>query len=151
MSDAQKFMTEALDLAKLAFKLGEVPVGTVIVVNNRVVGRGYNRREFMNSALEHAELMAIKEASNTLGRWRLNDAVVYSSLEPCLMCTGALLHARIKSLIFGARDPKFGAVVSLFQLANDSRLNHRFDFQEGLMAKESAELLRLFFGSLRKP
>lgn len=147
--DALSFMAVALSLAEHSFRLGEVPVGVVVVINNRIVGRGFNRREYMNSALEHAELMALREASQHLGRWRLSDATVYSTLEPCLMCTGALLHARIKSLVFGARDPKFGAIVSLFRLSEDARLNHRFSFQEGVMEEESAALLKRFFGKLR--
>ncbi|HXW60235.1 MAG TPA: nucleoside deaminase [Myxococcota bacterium] len=150
MSEEQKFMGEALALARLSANLGEVPVGALVVVNGKIVGKGYNRREYMHSALEHAELMAIKEASKHLGRWRLSDATVYTTLEPCLMCTGALLHARIKKLIFGARDPKFGAIVSLFNLADDQRLNHRFSYEEGVMAHESKELLQRFFAELRR-
>ena len=150
MNDASAYMAEALRLAEHSFKLGEVPVGAVVVVDNRIVGRGFNRREHLNSALEHAELMALKEASELLGRWRLSDATVYSTLEPCLMCAGALLHARIKNLVFGARDPKFGAIVSLFRLSEDARLNHRFSFEEGVMAQDCAELLRRFFANLRE-
>src|SRR6185503_8449919 len=100
-------------------------------------GRGYNRRELFASPLEHAELMAINEASKNLGRWRLNDATIYSTLEPCLMCAGAMLHARIASLVFGAQDPKFGAVKSLYNLGADMRLNHRFDVKSGVMEEES--------------
>lgn len=145
----QAFMTEALKLAQFAASLGEVPVGAVVVVDGTIVGRGFNRREYMNSALEHAELMALKEASEKLGRWRLSDATVYSTLEPCLMCAGALVHARIKRLVFGARDAKFGAIVSLFSIAQDERLNHRFAYREGMMAQESATLLQEFFKRLR--
>lgn len=143
------FMNEALDLARHCSKLGEVPVGSVVVIDGRVVGRGFNRRELMGSALEHAEIMALKEAFNNLGHWRLKDATVYSTLEPCLMCSGALLHARIKRLVFAAHDPKFGAIVSLYNLACDKRLNHSFCYEEGLMKKESQELLRCFFKALR--
>lgn len=145
----QVYMKEALALAQFAASLGEVPVGALVVVDHKIVGRGFNRREYMNSALEHAELMALKEASAKLGRWRLSDATVYSTLEPCLMCAGALVHARIKKLVFAARDPKFGAIASLFQVAQDARLNHRFPCEEGLMAKESAALLQGFFARLR--
>lgn len=145
----QAFMEEALRLAEFAASLGEVPVGAVVVVEGKVVGRGFNRREYKNSALEHAELMALKEASEKLGRWRLSDATVYSTLEPCLMCAGALVHARINKLVFAARDPKFGAVVSLFNIGEDKRLNHRFPYEEGLMANESVTVLKTFFKTLR--
>lgn len=144
------FMARALELARLSETLGEVPVGAVVVVADRVVGEGFNRRELYRSCLAHAEMMAIAQASENLGRWRLSDATVYSTLEPCIMCTGALLHARIKRLVFGAFDPKFGAVVSLYNLGSDPRLNHRFIHESGLLAEKSAEMLRLFFRNRRK-
>lgn len=142
-------MGKALRLAQIAFALGEVPVGAVIVVDGQIVGEGLNLRELKNSSLEHAELNALKQASSNLGRWRLTDATVYSTLEPCLMCAGALLHARVKSLVFGVADPKFGAIESLFSVAEDPRLNHRFLSVSGVRAQECAELLKLFFKNLR--
>jgi tRNA(adenine34) deaminase len=145
----EEFMTKALDLAKIAFDLGEVPVGALVVVNNQVVGMGFNQRELKNSCLEHAEIIALREASSNLGRWRLSDATVYTTLEPCFMCAGALVHARINRLVFGIEDPKFGAIMSLFCLADDKRLNHRFAYTHGILAKECQELLKLFFKNLR--
>ena len=146
----QKFMSLALDLAKISFGLGEVPVGSVIVIEGEVVAFGFNRRELFTSCLEHAELHALGEASFKLGRWRLTDATVYSTLEPCIMCAGALLHARIKRLVYGAKDPKFGAIDSLYQLANDPRLNHQIDVISGILAEPSSHLLTEFFRTLRK-
>lgn len=143
-------MARALELARHSQSLGEVPVGAVVVVADRVVGEGFNHRELNRSCLAHAEIMALAEACENLGRWRLNDARVYSTLEPCIMCTGALLHARIKHLVFGALDPKFGAIVSLYALASDPRLNHRFTIHQGLEAEQSALLLKNFFKTRRK-
>lgn len=143
------FMGRALELAQIAFNLGEVPVGAVVVVDGQIVGEGYNLRELKNSCLEHAEIIALKQASANLGRWRLTDAMVYTTLEPCLMCAGALLHARIKGLFYGVADPKFGAIESLFSLASDPRLNHRFLWTKGIKSVECGELLKLFFKNLR--
>ncbi len=144
------FMNEALKLAEISARLGEVPVGAVVVSNGAIVGRGFNRRELLASSLEHAELAALKDASLHLGSWRLLGATVYSTLEPCIMCAGALVHARIERLFYGAADPKFGGIESLYQLANDPRLNHQFAAVGGLMAAQSAQLLRDFFKGLRK-
>lgn len=148
-TETELFMSRALELAHIAFNLGEVPVGAVVVVGGQIVGEGYNLRELKNSCLEHAEIIALKQASTNLGRWRLTDATVYTTLEPCLMCSGALLHARIKSLFYGVADPKFGAIESLFKLANDPRLNHRLLSVKGVKAMECGELLKLFFKNLR--
>jgi tRNA(adenine34) deaminase len=150
MMNDEDFMRLALELAKLSFDLGEVPVGALVVFKGEVVGRGYNKRELLSSPLEHAEMMAIKEAAHKLGRWRLTGATIYSTLEPCLMCAGTMLHARIDDLVFGAKDPKFGAIESLYQLADDRRLNHQFSARSGLLQEQSQELLRRFFSQLRK-
>ena len=147
--DDKKFMSEALRLAEVSLRLGEVPVGAVIVVDGEIVGRGFNRRELLSSALEHAELNAIRDATNYLGRWRLKNAIMYSSLEPCIMCAGALVHARIAKLYYGAADAKFGGIESLFHLSSDARLNHQFPAQGGILADESAKMLKQFFQSLR--
>lgn len=143
-------MGHAIKLAAISQRLGEVPVGSVVVVDGQIVGEGLNRRELLHSVLEHAEMGALKEASKNLGRWRLKGAVVYSTLEPCFMCAGALIHARIDGLVYAAADPKFGAIESLYTLAKDPRLNHQFETLSGVMAEESAELLRFFFQRLRK-
>lgn len=149
MSIHHQFMEQALTLAGLAASLGEVPVGAIVVVDGNIVGRGYNRRELLNSPLEHAEIMALAHASKTLSAWRLTEAIVYSTLEPCIMCAGAMLHARVKKLYYGAVDPKFGAIASLYNLASDARLNHQFAIESGLYADESSQLLKSFFRKLR--
>lgn len=150
MSDDEGFMKKALELAEFSSRLGEVPVGALVVIDGRIVAQGFNRRELLHSPLEHAELMAINEASRSLGRWRLSDATMYCTLEPCVMCAGAMLHARIKTLVFGAHDPKFGAIESLYALAADARLNHRFNSKGGILGQESAQLLRQFFHKRRQ-
>lgn len=144
------FMDEAFKLALIAADLGEVPVGAVVVVDNCIVGAGFNLRELKNSCLEHAEIIALRQASSKLGRWRLSDATVYTTLEPCIMCAGALLHARINLLVYGVADPKFGAIESLYKLGEDGRLNHGFQTISGIKSAESAELLKQFFRNLRK-
>jgi tRNA(adenine34) deaminase len=142
-------MREALGLAALAAAEGEVPVGAVAVHEGRVVGRGRNRREEDRDPCAHAELLALKEASRTLGRWRLTGVTLVVTLEPCAMCAGALVLARVDRLVFGASDPKAGAVGSLMDLSSDPRLNHRFPVERGLRADECGEQLRAFFRSRR--
>lgn len=142
-------MTEALRLARLAAAEGETPVGCVIVSDNRIIGRGRNRRERNHTALAHAELEAIHEACQTLGGWRLWRATLYVTLEPCPMCAGAIVNARIPRVVFGAPDPKAGACGSVFDLFS-MRLNHHPDAAGGLLAAESSELLRGFFRALRE-
>lgn len=143
-------MLEALALAKKAMQLGETPVGAVIVKKStgEIIGRGYNLREGSRSALSHAETIAIDQASRTLGGWRLLDSVIYVTLEPCPMCAGAIINARLDRVVFGAFDPKagsFGSVVSLHQLP----YNHRPEVVGGVLCEKSAELLKDFFSSLR--
>jgi tRNA(adenine34) deaminase len=145
----EQFMEQALHLAKISARLGEVPVGAIAVLNDEVIGQGFNRRELINSCLEHAEIKAIKEASARLSNWRLEGVTLYSTLEPCIMCAGALLHARVKKLIYGAADAKFGAIESLFSLVQDNRLNHQIEVVSGVMAEESKQLLREFFLQVR--
>jgi tRNA(adenine34) deaminase len=142
-------MREALGLAALAAAEGEVPVGAVAVHEGRVVGRGRNRREEDRDPCAHAEMLALKEASRTLGRWRLTGVTLVVTLEPCAMCAGALVLARVDRLVFGASDPKAGAVGSLMDLSSDPRLNHRFPVERGLRADECGEQLRTFFRSRR--
>jgi tRNA(adenine34) deaminase len=145
----QQFMAIAMSLARRAASLGEVPVGALVVVDGTIVGQGLNTRELQTSVLAHAELNAIKDASNRLGQWRLTGATVYSTLEPCIMCAGALVHARIEHLVYGAADPKFGGIQSLYTIAADPRLNHRFNVTAGVMAQESSQILKDFFMGLR--
>ena len=142
-------MAEALRLARGAGEAGEVPVGAVALHEGRAVGRGANRREADRDPTAHAELVAIREAARTLGRWRLTGVTLVATLEPCAMCAGALVLARVERLVYGASDPKAGAVGSLLDLSTDPRLNHRFPVERGLRADECAALLREFFQARR--
>jgi tRNA(adenine34) deaminase len=144
------YMARALELAKKAADLGEVPVGAVIVLGDKIIGEGWNLRETSRNAMEHAELMAIKEASIKTNAWRLNDTRLYVTLEPCLMCAGAIYQARVREVIFGALDPKAGACGSLYNIHEDARLNHRFLVRHGLLAEECGEILRDFFRRRRQ-
>jgi tRNA(adenine34) deaminase len=144
------YMRLALDEAVRAAARGEVPVGAVVVRENEIIGRGSNRREELHSALAHAELLAIEEASRHLGRWRLSDCHLYVTLEPCVMCVGAVVQARIGRLVFGCLDPKGGAVESLYQLCNDVRLNHRLPVVGGMLAENCSAILGGFFSRLRQ-
>jgi tRNA(adenine34) deaminase len=143
------YMRLALDEANKAAASGEVPVGAVVVCKTEIVGRGYNRREELRTALAHAEMLAIEQASRHLGRWRLSDCQVYVTLEPCVMCVGAILQARIGRLVFGCLDPKGGAAESLYQLCNDERLNHRLPVSGGILAEQCSSILSNFFSLVR--
>ena len=146
--DDLDFMREALSLARKAAERGEVPVGCVIVRGQEIVGRGYNRRETDKSALAHAEIQAIDQACRTLGGWRLRECTLYVTLEPCAMCAGAILNARIPRVVYGASDRKFGAcgsVCSLFSMD----FNHHPQVEAGLLEEESKALLQDFFQNLR--
>jgi tRNA(adenine34) deaminase len=145
----EHFMRRALELAKEALSRGEVPVGAVLVVNNQIIGEGYNKKESHHCPIAHAEIIAIKEATNHLKNWRLLDSTLYSTLEPCIMCSGAVLHARINQVVFGAYDPKFGGLKSLYNLGQDNRLNHRFLVIPEILTDESTSLLTEFFSGLR--
>jgi tRNA(adenine34) deaminase len=144
MTDVEA-MEAALALAAEAGAAGEVPVGAVAVFEGRVVGRGRNAREGARDPTAHAELLALQEAARALGRWRLTGVTVYVTLEPCAMCAGAMVLARVDRLVFGAADPKAGAVGSLMDLAADPRLNHRFPVERGVLAGRCGELLSDFF------
>ena len=148
MTDVEA-MEAALELARQAAAAGEVPVGAVALFEGRVVGRGRNFREEANDPTAHAELLAIQEAARALGRWRLTGVTVYVTLEPCAMCAGAMVLARVDRLVFGASDPKAGAVGSLQDLSADPRLNHRFPVERGLLGDRCGALLRDFFRSRR--
>jgi tRNA(adenine34) deaminase len=148
--DDVRFMRVALGLAAEAAKLGEVPVGAVAVKDGVIVGRGFNRREIDADPFSHAELLAMREASQALGVWRLTGVTVYVSLEPCAMCAGAMVQARISRLVFGARDPKAGAVGSLYNLVDEPRHNHRVPTTSQVLEAESSEQLKEFFAALRK-
>ena len=148
--DDETGMREALDLARQAAELGEVPVGAVVVRGNEVIGRGHNRREIDGDPLAHAEVLAIREAAARTEGWRLLDTTLYVTLEPCAMCAGALVLARIPRLVYGAADPKAGWCGSLGDLVRDPRLNHRLDVVSGVLEQECRDLLRGFFQRLRQ-
>lgn len=145
----ETYMTLALAEARKAEAIGEVPIGAVVVCEGAVVSSGHNRREVDHDPAGHAELIAIREASRKLERWRLSDCTVYVTLEPCPMCAGLMHQARIARCVYAAPDPKAGALGTLYDLHDDKRLNHRFEVTSGVMAEESAALLREFFGRLR--
>lgn len=142
-------MQLALEQAQRAAAQGEVPVGAVIVHGGEIVGAGYNLREKEQSPLAHAEMIALAEAARRLHSWRLEDCDLYVTLEPCLMCAGAILQARLRRLVFGCLDPKAGAVESLYRLCEDQRLNHQLPVVGGVLAREAAALLAEFFARLR--
>ena len=138
-------MAMALDLAREAENSGEVPVGAVVVFEDRVIGRGRNAPIERNDPTAHAEILAIREASAAIGNYRLEGATIYSTIEPCIMCAGAAVAARVSRLVFGARDLRFGGVRSKFQLADSDLLNHRMRVEEGVLGAECADLLKKFF------
>jgi tRNA(adenine34) deaminase len=148
-------MLEALALARDAAQVGEIPVGAIVVHHPvggepRLIGRGYNLRERDADPSAHAEIVAMREAGKALGHWRLLDCTMYVTLEPCPMCAGAIVNSRLQALVYGARDPKAGAVDTLYQICSDPRLNHRVDVVGGVMGDESADLLRAFFAERRR-
>lgn len=148
--DKYRFMYAALQEAEKAFADDEVPVGAVIVYNNKIIGRGYNQVEKLKDATAHAEMIALTSAANYLGDWRLSECDIYVTLEPCIMCTGALLASRIRELYFAASDIKFGACGSVHNLAENSKTNHILKVFSGLLTKESEQLLKTFFENKRK-
>jgi len=144
------FMKEALQEAKKALDKDEPPVGAVIVKDGEIIARGHNLRENLKDPTAHAEMLAIKAAAGSMERWRLSDCTMYVTLEPCAMCAGAMVLARLHRLVYGASDPKAGAVNSLMNLVSDERLNHQVEVESGILAEECGDLLRDFFSSRRK-
>ncbi|AGC43552.1 MULTISPECIES: tRNA adenosine(34) deaminase TadA [Myxococcus] len=149
MSDDEAFMQQALALAREAATLGEVPVGAVAVHDGNIIGTGFNRREMDRNPFAHAEVLALDAARKHLGVWRLTGVTLYVTLEPCAMCAGALVQSRVTRLVFGAMDPKAGAVGSLYNLAEEPRHNHRLQVASGILAEDSRILLKSFFERLR--
>src|ERR1700682_6487432 len=143
------FMREALELARRAEAAGEVPVGAVAVADGVVVGRGFNSPIGLSDPTSHAEILALREAARALANYRLEGVTLYATLEPCAMCAGALVAARVKRLVFGARDLRFGAVRSKFRVADSELLNHRVEVVEGVLASECLELVKKFFDQKR--
>ncbi|MDZ7294583.1 MAG: tRNA adenosine(34) deaminase TadA [candidate division KSB1 bacterium] len=148
--DHENWMEQAFREAEKALAKGEVPVGAVVVYEGRVIGRGHNLVETLQDPTAHAEMLALTAAANALASWRLNDAVLYVTLEPCPMCMGALLLARISSLVYGATDPRYGACGSVLDLAACKELNTGLNVVGGVLAERSSALLRDFFASMRK-
>jgi tRNA(adenine34) deaminase len=145
----EELMRRALDAADRAAAAGEVPVGAVVVIDGQVVGGGHNRREGDQDPTAHAEILAIRAAAATLGSWRLTGATLYATQEPCPMCAGAIVNARVPRLVFGCGNPKAGAVRTLYTLCEDPRLNHRVEVTGGVLAAECGARLRTFFEALR--
>lgn len=144
------FMRLALEEACLAASEGEVPIGAVVVFEGQVIARAHNRRELDADPSAHAEFLALLQASQVLGRWRLSGCTVYVTLEPCVMCAGLMVNARVDRCVYGAPDPKGGALGTLYQLNADSRLNHAFEVCQGVLQDECAELLKRFFKTRRE-
>lgn len=144
------FMQEAIKEAKKAADLGEVPIGAIIVYRDEIIARAHNLRETSQNAVTHAELMAIQQACEVIGSWRLEETTLYVTLEPCPMCAGAILQSRVPHVVYGARDLKAGCVDSLYRLLNDSRFNHECDVTEGVLADECGQLLTDFFRAIRE-
>lgn len=145
-------MLEALGQARLAAKADEVPIGCIIVhePTGRIIGQGYNRRESDSDPTAHAEMVALREAAAAVGSWRLIDCTLVVTLEPCPMCAGAIVNARISRVVYGCRDPKAGATRTLYQICDDPRLNHRAEVVEGVLATECAQVLKDFFQTKRQ-
>lgn len=144
------YMRQALAAAEAATARGEVPVGAVIVAGGAVIAVAHNERETANDPTAHAEVLALRRAAAALGSWRLTDAELYVTMEPCPMCAGAIVNARVRRVYYGCHDPKAGAVRSLYQILDDRRLNHRVDVVPGVLGQEAAGLLRGFFERLRR-
>ncbi|MGI6208575.1 MAG: tRNA adenosine(34) deaminase TadA [Anaerolineae bacterium] len=149
LSADRRWMAEALEEALLAPSHGDVPVGAVVVVEGRIVGRGHNEKELRPDPTAHAEILAMQQASLALGSWRLSDATLYCTMEPCLMCAGAMIQARLGRLVYAVDDPKAGAAGSLLDLLRAPFLNHRVEVVRGVLADEVGEVLRQFFSGLR--
>lgn len=148
--EIEKWMTEAVKEARKAEEIEEVPIGAVIVKDGEIIGRGYNQRETSQNATTHAEMLAIQEANEKLGNWRLEDCDLFVTLEPCVMCSGAIILARLKGVYYGPSDPKGGAVRTLMTVLEDDRLNHQCDVHSGVMEEECRLLLTTFFKELRE-
>jgi tRNA(adenine34) deaminase len=149
LSSDELWMEEALRCAQRALEAGEVPVGAVVVCAGQVVGRGWNRNLTDCDPTAHAEIVALREAGRNLGNHRLGDCDLFATIEPCAMCAGAAIHARVRRLVYGSDDPKAGAVHSILQVVNHPRLNHQMDVRRGILAGRSAEILQEFFRKRR--
>jgi tRNA(adenine34) deaminase len=149
MSD-EFFMKEALKEAQKAYDENEVPIGAVVVYKNQIIGRGHNQTERLKDPTAHAEILAITAAANALSSWRLNDAIVYSTVEPCVMCAGALVLGRVKRIVFGVRDEKFGGCGSVVNVVNEEKLNHQIEITGGILSTQATSLMKSFFKKQRQ-
>ncbi len=149
LTQDEKYMKEALKQAAKARKIGEVPIGCVIVYEDRIIGRGYNRRNTDKSTLAHAEISAIKKAAKVIGDWRLEECTLYVTLEPCPMCGGAIVQSRMKRCVIGTMSPKSGCAGSILNLLQEPRFNHQVEITEGVLRDECQEMLQEFFKELR--
>ena len=149
LAQDEEWMRAAIAEAKLAEDKGEVPVGAVIVHEGDIIGRGHNLREVSQDPTTHAEMIAIRQAAEALGSWRLIDTALYVTLEPCPMCAGALVNARVPRVVWGCNDPKAGATETLYTIGSDPRLNHRFECVPGVLSEECSALLTGFFAAIR--
>ena len=150
MTNDEKYMKEAIRQARKAYALGEVPIGCVIVYQDKIIGRGYNRRNTDKNTLSHAEITAINKASKKIGDWRLEDCTLYVTLEPCQMCSGAIVQARITRVVMGAMNPKAGCGGSILNILEMPRFNHQVQVERGVLGEECTELLTTFFRELRE-
>ena len=149
-SKDEKYMKEAIRQAKKAYGIGEVPIGCVIVYEDKIIGRGYNRRTIDKNTLAHAELAAIRKASRKMGDWRLEGCTMYVTLEPCQMCAGAIVQSRIDRVVVGCMNPKAGCAGSILNLLNVAAFNHQAELETGVLEEECSELMRQFFRELRE-
>jgi len=146
----EDFMRHALEEAREAFKRGEIPVGAIVVHNGKIIARAHNEKEFCQDATAHAELLALQRAARYLGHWRLNESVLYCTLEPCTMCAGAMVNTRLGHLVYGVTDPKAGSAGSIYDIVRSPALNHQVVVEGGVLKEECSELLKRFFASLRR-
>ena len=149
MTEDEKYMRQAIKLAKKAADNGDVPIGCIIVYDGKVIGRGYNRRNKDKQSLAHAEIMAIKKASKYIGDWRLEECTMYVTLEPCQMCAGAIVQARIPRVVLGCMNPKAGCAGSILNLLQMKEFNHQVEIKKGVLEQECRDLLQAFFKDLR--
>ncbi|MFS0749689.1 tRNA adenosine(34) deaminase TadA [Oceanobacillus sp. 1P07AA] len=150
VSQDELFMAAAIREARRAWILNEVPIGAVIVHEGEIIGKGFNLRESMQATLTHAELLAMQEANNEIGSWRLEDCTLYVTLEPCPMCAGAIVQSRMKRVVYGAPDPKAGCAGSLMNLLNEPQFNHQVEVTSGILEQQCSTILKEFFKELRE-
>lgn len=150
MTQDEKYMKEAIKQAKKAYAIGEVPIGCVIVYQDKIIGRGYNRRTIDKNTLAHAEMIAIKKASKKMDDWRLEDCTMYVTLEPCQMCSGAIVQSRMKKVVIGCMNPKAGCAGSVLNLLQVEEFNHQVELETGVLGEECSQMMKQFFKELRE-